>query len=172
MSADLQLAQLSVHEPVTEPEPEPELAAEDQGITAVAQYDYEVRVPMIFAILASADTHPSLRRPQKTTSCPSSRASSLCRSYRKMRTGGLGGAQTERVVGFSPRRTSRLSTPPRHLRNPNQNPSLSPNLNRLRRLLRLHHHHQPPPRRLFPPSLRKHPKQWTKGSSRLRCMST
>jgi hypothetical protein len=43
----LQLAQLSVHE--TEPEPEPEAvppasAASDQGLTAVAQYDYEARV--------------------------------------------------------------------------------------------------------------------------------
>jgi hypothetical protein len=44
-----QLAQLSVHEPEPEPEPEPGVAppvaaAGLQGLIAVAQYDYEVRV--------------------------------------------------------------------------------------------------------------------------------
>ena len=46
-----QLAQLSVHEPEPAPEPEPEpevappvAAGDDQGLTAIAQYDYEVRV--------------------------------------------------------------------------------------------------------------------------------
>jgi hypothetical protein len=44
-----QLAQLSVYEPEPEPEPEPEVAPpvaaeDDQGLTAIAQYDYEVRV--------------------------------------------------------------------------------------------------------------------------------
>jgi hypothetical protein len=46
-----QLAQLSVHEQEPEPEPEPEPEAVlpasttgDQGFTAIAQYDYEVRV--------------------------------------------------------------------------------------------------------------------------------
>lgn len=43
-----QLAQLSVHEPEPEPEPEPKAVSPasttgDQGLTAVAQYDYEVR---------------------------------------------------------------------------------------------------------------------------------
>jgi hypothetical protein len=44
----LQLAQLSVHETEPEPWPEPEPKAVppagDQGLTAVAQYDYEARV--------------------------------------------------------------------------------------------------------------------------------
>lgn len=76
-----QLAQLSLHEqepePGPEPEPEPEAvlpasAGGDQGVTAVAQYDYEVRVlpHMTLPWATVLRSLTSINRPQKTTSFP------------------------------------------------------------------------------------------------------
>ena len=153
-----QLAQLSVRETETELEPElepkaepPASAAGGQGLTAVAQYDYEVRVMLPYEL--DLDHNPwsltSFDRPQRTTNFPLSKASLSCKSYRKMRIGGLVLVRTAPGVVCSRRRTSLSS---KHRQNS------SPNLNqrpRKKRRRRHHHHrhhrHRHHPRRPSPP---------------------
>ena len=124
-------------EPQPEPEPEPKAvlpasAAGDQGLAAVVQYDYEVRV-MPSYVGHSLSSLMSFDRPQKTTSFPWSRARLSWVSYKRMWIGGLAVVQTAPGVVCSPRRTS-----PSSKRSRNPNPNSRPKKKRRRR----HHHHR------------------------------
>jgi hypothetical protein len=62
VSFSLELTQLVVQEP----EPKPISAADDEGLTTIAQYDYEVRVRALIRITP-------FDRPQRKPSFPSSK---------------------------------------------------------------------------------------------------
>lgn len=104
-----QLAQLSVHEPEPGPEPKPEpevatpvAAGGDQGLTAIAQYDYEVRVWPAYGFDFRPRPAAHNDRPQRTMSCPFLKASISWVLYKKTPIGGLALVRTELGVVCSP----------------------------------------------------------------------